>query len=115
LIYNKIQRTVTVEDEWEREVAVSGTGVIWHWRLPPGARVEPRGSAFTVLLERAPGFLLELEPGASVRVDTAWLAPAYARRVPAPVIVVERPAGPDLKGRQRTVLKPVSNPGENTA
>lgn len=117
LIYNRKQRVIRIEDEWSGPGGPAATGAVWRWHLPPGASVErlPWRRGFRVLLPDGASFVFELSPEAGVRIEAGRVAPGYALRLPAPVVVVERAPGSEPAGRQVTVLRPEPQTGRNPA
>lgn len=113
VVYNKLQRFIRFEDGWTGNSGSGPVRVEWRWRLPPGSRVDPRetGDGFRVVLSDGATFEFDLLPPARVRTEEGWVAPNYAERVAASVVVVEQSAsgGP---GVQTTVLRPGSLSGE---
>jgi hypothetical protein len=95
IVYNPTRRALRIDDAWSTAGAAPKR-VVQRWRLPAGAaaRPEPDGTGFQVRLDGGAAYSFRVEPAATLRVDEGALAPGYASRVPAPVLVVERPGAP---------------------
>jgi hypothetical protein len=103
IVYNPSRREIRIEDTWSTS-GVIPNGVVQRWRLPAGAaaRPDPDGTGFQVRLDGGAAYSFRVDPPATLRVEEGGLAPSYASRVSAPILVVERPGTPS--GRAVTTI-----------
>jgi len=90
LLWHRVLRYNQLAESWSIVDSIRGSyrgPVIWAFHFAPGASLEPIEGAVRVRLGSGTRVLLRLWPAGEVRLETGWVAPAYGRRVEAPVAV----------------------------
>jgi hypothetical protein len=92
LIYNKLQRFLSIGDEWSSKGPGPPRTITWRWHFPPETRItlQKGGAGLEAALPGGAVAVLEISPAADLEVRDGWVAPVYSRRLPAPVVVVQR-------------------------